>query len=107
MLGVGVTVLPVRSTQSDGRERDVLFNQHGPSVYQVCARGRGLRGAKQTQTLGPTEPTGNYYATLLGVVRVRYSVWRGTLTALVWENQSSCRSEDSSVLNPRTSPCTD
>lgn len=83
MLGVGVTVLPMRSTQSDGREKDVLFNQHGPStVYQVCARGRVLRGAKQTQSLGPTEPKGNYCATLLGVVRVRYSVWRGTLTAL-------------------------
>lgn len=72
MLGVGIPVLPMRSTQPDGREKDVQFNQHGPSaMYQVCARGRVLRGAKQTQSLGPTGPTGNCYASLLRVVRVR------------------------------------
>lgn len=77
---------------------DVLFTQHyPPTVCQVCARGRIPLGAKQTQSLGPTEPRGNYYATLLSVVRRKYGIQWGILTAQVWKNPSSCRTEVSSV----------
>lgn len=58
MLGVGDTVLPTRSIQSDGREKDVFSLMGEKKMYYVpgLCQGQGIVGSKADPVPGSQNP---------------------------------------------------
>lgn len=80
------------------RKMYCLFNT-APLLCTRCVPGAGYCREQSRPSPWVSEPTGNYYATLLCVARGKYSVWWGIPSAQVWKILSSCRIEDFSVYS--------